>query len=80
MKQDRISIAKVESYFEKTSQKYQLAFGEADKNAKRRAQFISTKNENGSVTTRFCRHQEDNKGGYYEQLFVMKIQITQQSP
>lgn len=34
MKQDRISIAKSWSYFEKTKSKYQLAFGEADKNAR----------------------------------------------
>lgn len=72
MKQDRISRAKSWFCFEKTSQKYQLTFGEADKNAREKAQFISTKNENGSVTTDSADIRRII-GGYYEQLFVMKI-------
>lgn len=72
MKQDRISIAKSWFYFEKTSQKYQSTFGEADKNAREKAQFISTKNENGSVTADSADIRRII-GGYYEQLFLMKI-------
>jgi len=72
VKQDRISIAKSWFYFEKTSQKYQLTLVEADKNAREKAQFISTKNENGSVTADSADIRR-RIGGYYEQLFLMKI-------